>query len=60
MNKELNYESHFLKFNLRAKLMSLKTDKKERMKNKNRVKRKGKNSSKSVPQSNNKIENKGE
>ena len=38
----------------------LKADKKERMKNKNKIKRKGKNSSKSVPQSNNKMENKDE
>ena len=58
--RNLIIKTTFQKFNLRAKLMSLKADKKERMKNKNKIKRKGKNSSKSVPQSNNKMENKDE
>ena len=57
--KNLIMKTTFEKFNLRAKLLSLKADKIERMnnsKNKNKVKKKGKKSSKSVPQSNNKIE----
>ena len=57
--KNLIMKTTFEKFNLRAKLLSLKADKMERMnssKYKNKVKKKGKKSSKSVPQSNNKIE----
>ena len=57
--KNLLMKTTFEKFNLRAKLLSLKADKMERMnysRNKNKLKKKGKKSSKSVPQSNNKIE----
>ena len=57
--KNLLLKTTFEKFNLRAKLLSLKADKMERMnysRNKNKLKKKGKKSSKSVPQSNNKIE----